>query len=221
MRRTIVVIHPHRFIGESLVAAIALSEVFDRIELFCRKSEALKSIDKIRPDCLVISCQLPPAQLRELIEECRRRWPSLPIVMIDAPETKINVANIAVFGQLGSHISIGQLLDTIERAMRANKQMTRVAEAPPAFSGCGAGGQMDSHNRVAIDLTVRQQEILRMIAAGLTSREIAEELCISYCTVKNHVQRILHTLKAKSRTELLRWASQCGLMQIPETSPIE
>jgi DNA-binding NarL/FixJ family response regulator len=213
MRGTIVVIHPHRFVGESLVAAIAISEVYDRVELFCRRSEALKSMDKTRPDCLVISYLLPSVKLQEFIAECGRRWRGLHILMIDVPEAKMHVANVAVFAQLGSQVSIGQLLDIIERASRANKQMIKAAlEVSPAYaSSSGIGEPTFVHSRAVIDLTIRQQEILRMIATGLTSREIADELCISYYTVKNHVQCILHTLRVKSRSELSRWASQCGL----------
>jgi DNA-binding NarL/FixJ family response regulator len=56
------------------------------------------------------------------------------------------------------------------------------------------------------ELTAREREVLRMVATGLTSREIATRLVLSVRTVDNHVQNTLRKLQLRNRIELTRWA---------------
>jgi DNA-binding NarL/FixJ family response regulator len=54
---------------------------------------------------------------------------------------------------------------------------------------------------VPLDLTLRQQQLLTLVAKGLTNKEIAAQLNLSEFTVRNHIQRILRQLDAESRHE--------------------
>ncbi len=60
-------------------------------------------------------------------------------------------------------------------------------------------------------LTERETEILRLVAKGLTARQIAERLVLSHRTVQNHVQNTLRKLQLHNRVELTRWALERGL----------
>ena len=60
-------------------------------------------------------------------------------------------------------------------------------------------------------LTDRETEILRLVAKGLTSRQIADRLRISHRTVQNHTQSVLSKLQLHNRVELTRWAIEQGL----------
>ena len=59
-------------------------------------------------------------------------------------------------------------------------------------------------------LTLRQQKLMRLVAKGLTNKEIAGELHLSEYTVKNHMSRILNQLDAESRSEAVEAVRQCG-----------
>ena len=63
-----------------------------------------------------------------------------------------------------------------------------------------------------VPLTQRESEVLRQLALGLTNKEIALALHISYETVKEHVQNILRKLEAGDRTEAAVWAVKKGLV---------
>ncbi|HEX2804996.1 MAG TPA: response regulator transcription factor, partial [Kineosporiaceae bacterium] len=60
-------------------------------------------------------------------------------------------------------------------------------------------------------LTERETEILRQVAKGLSSRQIADQLTISYRTVQNHTQNLLNKLQLQNRVELARYAIEQGL----------
>jgi len=62
------------------------------------------------------------------------------------------------------------------------------------------------------DLTVRELEVLRLIATGATNREIADRLVISEGTVKNHISNILSRLQLRDRTQAAVYAREAGLL---------
>jgi DNA-binding NarL/FixJ family response regulator len=64
---------------------------------------------------------------------------------------------------------------------------------------------------IAPELTDRETEVLRLVAKGLSSRQIADRLVISYRTVQNHVQNTLTKLQLHNRVELTRYAIERGL----------
>jgi DNA-binding NarL/FixJ family response regulator len=77
-----------------------------------------------------------------------------------------------------------------------------------------AGTSAADGDRVEPDaprLTERETEILRLVAKGLTSRQIADKLVISYRTVQNHTQNVLGKLQLHNRVELARYAIEQGL----------
>jgi DNA-binding NarL/FixJ family response regulator len=61
-----------------------------------------------------------------------------------------------------------------------------------------------------MDLTLRQQKFMKLVAKGLTNKEIAEELHLSEYTVKNHMSRILKRLEAENRSEAVETVRECG-----------
>jgi DNA-binding NarL/FixJ family response regulator len=84
----------------------------------------------------------------------------------------------------------------------------QVAEVRPAPSGHGAG-------RLAQLLTEREQEVLAMVARGLSNAEIAEQLSISPATAKTHVAHLLTKLDARDRIQLVILAYQSGSIAAP------
>jgi two-component system NarL family response regulator len=64
------------------------------------------------------------------------------------------------------------------------------------------------------ELTGREIEVLRLVGAGKTSKEIADELYISENTVRNHVRNILDKLGMKSRFEAVHWAHREGIIDL-------
>jgi DNA-binding CsgD family transcriptional regulator len=62
-------------------------------------------------------------------------------------------------------------------------------------------------------LTQRERDVLRLVALGHTSREIAERLVLSVRTVETHRARIQRRLRLRSRAELVRWALENGLLE--------
>jgi DNA-binding NarL/FixJ family response regulator len=75
----------------------------------------------------------------------------------------------------------------------------------------GEYGRMSTTEARPPELTEREAEILRLVAKGLSARQIAERLVLSPRTVQNHVQNTLRKLQLHNRVELTRWAIERGL----------
>ena len=95
--------------------------------------------------------------------------------------------------------------------------ITRVAEGDAAFSARLAGFVLDAFGAGRADiaenddelnrLSAREQEVMRLIARGLSYKEVASDLFISVKTVETHVSSVLRKLQLSNRHELARWAA--------------
>jgi DNA-binding NarL/FixJ family response regulator len=94
--------------------------------------------------------------------------------------------------------------------------VTRTAAGETVFSPGLAGLVLGEYRRLDVEptgprLTERETEVLRLVAKGLTSRQVAERLVLSVRTVENHVNNTLAKLQLHSRTQLVRYAIEVGL----------
>lgn len=101
--------------------------------------------------------------------------------------------------------------------------VTRTAAGDAVFTAGLAGLVLGEYRRMAAtpdedkpQLTERETEVLRLVAKGLTARQIANRLVISHRTVENHVQSTLRKLQLHNRVELARYAIEHGLDVEPE-----
>ena len=113
-------------------------------------------------------------------------------------------------GYLVKSASREELLDAV----------VRTAKGEPVFTPGLAGLVLGEYRRMstaptsgppAPQLTERETEVLRLVAKGLSYKEIAERLVISHRTVQNHVQNTLNKLQLHNRVELVRYAIEQGL----------
>lgn len=109
-------------------------------------------------------------------------------------------------GYLVKSASLDELADAV----------TRTAAGDAVFTAGLAGLVLGEYRRMAgtsdqPQLTDRETEVLRLVAKGMTARQIAERLVISPRTVENHVQSTLHKLQLHNRVELARYAIEHGL----------
>ena len=92
----------------------------------------------------------------------------------------------------------------------------RTAAGEAVFTAGLAGLVLGEYRRTATDaaaprLTPRETEVLRLVAKGLTAKQVAERLVLSHRTVENHVNSTLSKLQLHNRSQLVRYALQQGL----------
>jgi DNA-binding NarL/FixJ family response regulator len=174
-------------------------------------SEAVEQAIKGSPDVVLLDIRMAGGDGLTALGRIKLDKPELPVVMISAYDNPTYVARAVALGASG-YINKGvpgsEVLDTIRRAAKGESAWTR--EELRRVTGALATPRLNAD--VEVPLTQRESEVLRQLALGLTNKEIAQALNISYETVKEHVQHILRKVGVTDRTQAAVWAVRRGLV---------
>ncbi|MBZ9595448.1 MULTISPECIES: response regulator [Streptomyces] len=179
--------------------------------------EAVRRARAVNPDVLVLDLNLPGMPGVQVCKELVGANPALRVLVLSASGEHADVLEAVKSGATGYLLkSAGaeELIDAVRRT----------AVGDPVFTPGLAGLVLGEYRRLATDpaptasdepkapqLTDRETEVLRLVAKGLSYKQIAERLVISHRTVQNHVQNTLGKLQLHNRVELVRYAIEAGL----------
>lgn len=170
--------------------------------------EAIKLLPVLEPDVVLMDLELPKQSGIVCIRELAARKLRSRLVVLtnfDDPERIFAALRAGAIGYILKRASLPEIIEAIQEAHAGGGPMT------PQI----ARRVLESFHKVDRDerlepLTAREQEILLLAKKGLRYRQIAEELGISYDTVRTHFNRIYEKLHAHSRAEALMKFSEAG-----------
>ncbi|HEY9682482.1 MAG TPA: LuxR C-terminal-related transcriptional regulator [Oculatellaceae cyanobacterium] len=148
-----------------------------------------------------------------LEREASRKWAQRELDMLELVASQMAVA----LGHCQSYLQLKDQLFNMNLLGNLTQQLTNTLELVSRTGGTGPGGKAEpSEERVsktfnAPPLSLRELEVLKLIASGLANREIAQRLFLTESTVELHASRIRKKLKLKSRTALVKYACDNGL----------
>ncbi|MET7762067.1 response regulator transcription factor [Streptomyces sp. NPDC005393] len=178
--------------------------------------QAVRRAKAAAPDVLVLDLNLPGLPGVEVCKEVVGYHPQPRVLVLSASGEHADVLEAVKSGATGyllKSASTKELLDAVRRT----------AAGDPVFTPGLAGLVLGEYRRLAGEpapaadqpvvpqLTERETEVLRLVAKGLSYKQIAERLVISHRTVQNHVQNTLGKLQLHNRVELVRYAIERGL----------
>jgi DNA-binding NarL/FixJ family response regulator len=173
-------------------------------------AQALRVAPAARPDVVVLDLQLSDLSGVDVIGGLLDAVPAVRILMLSASGEHRDVLDALKAGATGYLVksaSRQEFLDAVRR--------TAAGEA--VFTAGLAGLVLGEYRKLATspkgrpELTARETEVLRLVAKGLSYKDVAEELSISVRTVQNHVQNTLSKLQLHNRSSLVRYALENGL----------
>jgi DNA-binding NarL/FixJ family response regulator len=186
--------------------------------------EAMRRAKAARPQVLVLDLNLPGASGVRVCKEVMAGDPAVRVLVLSASGEHTDVLEAVKSGATGYLLkSAGreELVEAVRRTAVGDPVFTpglaglvlgeyrRLATVPPPAAAGGAA---------APRLTERETEVLRLVAKGLSYKQIAHRLVISHRTVQNHVQNTLGKLQLHNRVELVRYAIEAGLDEGPADS---
>ncbi|WP_174533953.1 response regulator [Micromonospora chalcea] len=176
--------------------------------------QAVRVAAAARPDLVVLDLQLPDISGVEVIRGLRAALPEVRVLMLSAsgePQGVLDAVKAGATGYLVKSAAPAEFLDAV----------SRTAAGEPVFTPGLAGLVLGEYRRLAAAppapdddaprLTERETEVLRLVAKGLSYKQIADRLGLSHRTVQNHVQNTLGKLQLHNRVELTRYAIERGL----------
>jgi len=172
---------------------------------------AVRLTMKHKPDVTMLDIRMPEGDGLNALGRIKLDLPEQPVLMFSTYDNPTYVARAVALGANG-YILKGcnrdKLLSAIRTAARGETVWTR--EELRRVTGALATPRLSAD--VEVPLTQRESEVLRQLAYGLTNKEIAQVLHISYETVKEHVQHILRKVGVADRTQAAVWAVRKGIV---------
>jgi DNA-binding NarL/FixJ family response regulator len=177
-------------------------------------TEAINRVVATRPEVLLLDLNIPAPDGVEVTATLTQRGLDTKVLVLSASgeqQDVLDAVKAGASGYLVKSASREALLDAVEAVARGESVFTpglaglvlgeyrRLSEAPQA------------EEPDAPRLTERETEVLRLVAKGLTYKQIAERLVLSHRTIQNHVQNTLRKLQLHNRVELVRYAIERGL----------
>jgi len=167
------------------------------------------ALHDLRPDVIVLDIDDMLEPLEQVIAACGRRSPQSRVAVLSA-QRRTGTMQRALAAKADAYV----LKDTSPRAMR---EVVRSIAAGDVFADPRLAAMLlrrrSSRVRDVGDLSARESEIVRLIADGLSNREIGNRLDLSEKTVKNHVSHILSKLDVTARSGIAIYALRNGLVR--------
>ncbi|MFF5985818.1 response regulator [Prauserella flavalba] len=174
---------------------------------------AVRIAGTVRPDVVLMDLNLGDTSGVVATRSITRDLPETRVLVLSASGEHSDVLEAVKAGASGYLVksaSVRELVDAVHRT----------ADGDPVFTAGLAGMVLGEYRRMADApaageppprLTERETDVLRLVAKGLTAKQIADRLVISHRTVENHVQSTLRKLQLHNRVELARYAIEHGL----------
>jgi DNA-binding NarL/FixJ family response regulator len=182
-----------------------------RIAVVGEAEEGLAAIElarRLRPDVMLVELRLPALGGAVLLERLRTELPEVKALVLSASESRDSVLDAVAAGAAGylsKRTTAEQLREAVVATHRGDSVISPelVGHLVSAYS---AWAEREASSLPGSRLTAAELELVRLVAAGLTDREIAERLYLSRHTVQNRLARIREKTGLRRRAELARWA---------------
>jgi DNA-binding NarL/FixJ family response regulator len=212
----VLLVDDHVLFREGLAGIIASQSNMEVIGEASDGLEAIVKAEELKPNLILMDIQMPGIDGLEATRQIKLKLPDTIVVMLtvrDDEEKLFEAIKNGAQGYLLKNIRSRELLEMLHGALRGE----------PAISPHLAGKMLEEFRRLSRVvppeledesrlLTVREQEVLSLVAQGMADKEIAEALSISMHTVKTHLRNILSKLQVTSRHEAARLAKHKGLV---------
>lgn len=173
--------------------------------------DTLRLAMQLSPDVAIVDVVMPQVDGLTVLPRLKADCPRLPVLMFSAHDNPTFIARAVALGAAG-YLLKGVHQQTILQAVRdiASGKNIWTREELRRVTGALATPRLGVD--VEAPLTQRESEVLTRLAEGLTNKQIAQALHISYETVKEHVQHILQKVGVTDRTQAAVWAVRKNLV---------
>ena len=216
----VVIADDQRVVRDGLTMLIGL---LDGIEVVATASDGIEAVECARaerPDIVLMDLRMPHMEGAQATREILAMLPDTRVLVLTTYADDEFLFPALQAGARG-YLTKDASAEEIEQAIKAlaaghthlDPQVQQRLVAAVTGHGPPAGAQATATSQPALpdELTPREAEVLKLIAAGLSNAEIAKTLFVSGATVKTHVNRIFYKTGARDRAQAVRYAYQHGL----------
>ncbi len=194
----------HPLVRDGISFALQFQNDMELVGEATNGDEAISEFRRLRPDVTLMDLRMPGTTGLQAIEEIRKTFPKARIVVLTTYAGDVQAARAFKSGAVGYLLKSmlrTELVSTIRDVHAGRRRM------PPEIAATLA-----EHMSVD-DLSAREIEVLRSVAAGSSNKIVADDLSISEDTVKGHMKSIMSKLHANDRTHAVLIAMKRGFLE--------
>ncbi len=172
--------------------------------------EALARVGQAMPDLILMDIRMPNMGGLEATRLIKTRYPEVKIVMLtvsDDEQDLFDAIKSGAHSYLLKDLEAAQFFEALE-AIQRGEAVVPTRLAGKLLEEFRAQARRVGKSDDTEPLSLREQEILGLVAQGLTNKEVADQLHISENTVKYHMKNILDKLHLQNRAQVIAWAAR-------------
>ncbi|WP_322487259.1 response regulator transcription factor [Chloroflexus sp.] len=213
----ILLVDDQTLVRQGIQTLLDLEEDLTVVGAAANGQQALAMIEQLQPDVVLMDVRMPVMDGVAATREITKRWPHIGVIILttfDDDEYVIEGLKAGARGYMLKDADSSEIVEAVRVVARGEAliQPSITRKVLAEFTRL-AGGKAPTTPPLAEPLTEREMDVLRGIAAGRSNREIADQLCISEGTVKNHVSNLLAKLAVRDRTQAIIRARELGLIE--------
>src|SRR3954471_22286500 len=204
----------HRMLRESLRRSME-DNGFDVVGEAADGGEAVRLAEELQPDVILMDVTMPVLDGVDATRQVRDRVPATQVVILTMHadrEVLVDAIRAGAAGYLVKDCSTEEVVDTVRKAASGETALS------PELAASMLGAVRDLVEREAAGtesiISKREEEVLQLVADGLSTTEVAAKLYISVKTVKNHLASIYQKLDTRDRTQAVLQAVRMGIVRL-------
>jgi DNA-binding NarL/FixJ family response regulator len=211
---SLILVEDNRLLREGLVAMVSRQEDLRIVAALGDRENVLQRVQQLKPRVVLLDLGLRNHNSLRLVEAITKEHPKVKVIVMDLLPAEADVIDFVKAGAAGfllKDATFEEFLKTIRLVADG------VSVLPPPLTDL-LFSQIVNHVArrdkallsSAVMLTKREREVIRLIADGLSNKEIAEQMNVATFTVKSHVHNVLEKLALRSRVQIASYYAQEG-----------
>lgn len=210
----ILIIDDHALVGQAWKVILEAEKQLEIEGVVNGVDATLELINKTHIDVVLLDINMQPIsgfEMAELIKKLKPGINILAVSMHDQPAVVRKMIKCGANGFVSKNARKEEMTEAIFAIMNGKRFISKDIQEKMAYELINESGKDDHHKNLS-QLTEKEMEVLKLVKNGLTSKEIAEQLNISYKTVQVHRHNILKKLNQKNTASLLNFLTDSNFI---------
>ncbi len=214
----------HALFRQALRSLIAEEEGIDVVGDVENGREAVRAVTELAPDVVLMDAVMPGLNGFEATRLVRRSAPNTKVIMLTGfvdEDSLVESLRAGASGYMLKNVDMAELVLAIRSVHRGNTYLARALADWFDVSEVIYRARGEAQATGVKTLTSREREVLQLIAEGYTNQGIANELYVTVKTVEAHRAHLMTKLRARNRTDLIRYAIRKGIVRLESVEEAE
>jgi two-component system, NarL family, response regulator DevR len=212
---SVLIVEDHRLMAEGLASLLGEEPELVVAGTAGSVKQAIEAARTLQPQVVLMDFRLPDGTGAEATERIRKEQPEVAVLFLSADvsdDAMMLAVDAGACGYVSKAASAEELTNAIKRAGEGEFLLPAATMSRLLARQRETRRSQAEREKLVEELTLREHEVLRMMATGLDNYDIADKLGIGYGTVRSHVRGVLEKLGARSRLQAVALARESGLI---------